>query len=52
MTLGPQLSVGLIQGANQIGSPMVFPPFPRLIAPLPPIKSSILDEFQPLIDIP
>jgi hypothetical protein len=52
MTLGPQLSVGLIQGANQIGSPTVFPPFPRLIAPLPPIQSSILDEFQPLIDIP
>lgn len=25
MTLGPQLSVGLIQGANQVGSPVVFP---------------------------
>ena len=52
MTLGPQLSVGLIQGANQVGSPTVFPPVPRLVAPLPPIQSSILDEFQPLIDIP
>ena len=52
MTLGPQLSVGLIQGANQTGSPTVFPPAPRLVAPLPPIQSSILDEFQPLIDIP
>jgi hypothetical protein len=52
MTLGPQLSIGLIQGANQVGSPTVFPPFPRLVAPLPPIQSSILDEFQPLIDIP
>jgi hypothetical protein len=52
MTLGPQLSVGLIQGANQVGSPVVFPPAPRLSAPLPPIQSSILDEFQPLIDIP
>lgn len=52
MTLGPQLSVGLIQGANQVGSPTVFPPAPRLVAPLPPIQSSILDEFQPLIDIP
>lgn len=52
MTLGPQLSVGLIQGANQTGSPTVFPPVPRLVAPLPPIQSSIFDEFQPLIDIP
>jgi hypothetical protein len=52
MTLGPQLSIGLIQGANQSGSPTVFPSVPRLVAPLPPIQSSILDEFQPLIDIP
>ena len=52
MTLGPQLSVGLIQGANQSGSPTVFPPVPRLVVPLPSIQSSILDEFQPLIDIP
>ena len=29
MTLGPQLSVGLIQGANQVGAPVVFPPVPR-----------------------
>jgi hypothetical protein len=52
MTLGPQLTIGLIQGANQVGSPTVFPPVPRLVAPLPPIQSTILDEFQPLIDIP
>ncbi len=52
MTLGPQLSIGLIQGANQSGSPTVFPPLPRLVAPLPPIQSSVFDEFQPLIDIP
>jgi hypothetical protein len=52
MTLGPQLTVGLIQGANQVGSPLVFPPAPRLTAPLPVIQSSILDDFQPLIDIP
>jgi hypothetical protein len=52
MTLGPQLSVGLIQGANQSGSPTVFPPVPRLVAPLPSIQSTIFDEFQPLIDIP
>jgi hypothetical protein len=52
MTLGPQLTIGLIQGANQTGSPTIFPPAPRLVAPLSPIQSSILDEFQPLIDIP
>ncbi len=52
MTLGPQLSVGLIQGANQSGSPVVFPRAPRLSTPVPPIQSSILDDFQPLIDIP
>ncbi len=52
MTLGPQLTVGLIQGANQVGSSLVFPPVPRLTAPLPVIQSSILDDFQPLIDIP
>ena len=27
-TLGPQLSIGLIQGANQIGSPLSFPALP------------------------
>lgn len=52
MTLGPQLSVGLIQGANQVGSPIVFPPVPRLVTPPPPIQSSILEEFQPLVEIP
>jgi len=44
MTLGPQLSVGLIQGANQVGSPVVFPPAPRETEPLPSIQSSILDD--------
>ena len=44
MTLGPQLSVGLIQGANQSGSPVVFPPVPRDVAPLPPIQSGLLDD--------
>lgn len=29
MTLGPQLSVGIIQGANQTGSPVVLVPPPR-----------------------
>ena len=44
MTLGPQLSVGLIQGANQVGAPVVFPPVPREAGPLPPIQSGLLDD--------
>jgi len=44
MTLGPQLSIGLIQGANQSGSPVVLPGPPRQTSPLPPIQSSILDD--------
>lgn len=44
MTLGPQLSIGLIQGANQVGSPVVLPGPPRQTSPLPPIISTILDE--------
>lgn len=43
-TLGPQLSIGLIQGANQVGSPIVLPGPPRLTAPLPAIQSTILDD--------
>ena len=42
-TLGPQLSIGLIQGANQTGSPIVLPG-PRQTAPLPSIQSTILDD--------
>lgn len=44
MTFGPQLSIGLIQGANQGASPTVLPGPPRQPAPLPPIESGILDE--------
>ena len=44
MTFGPQLSIGLIQGANQVGSPTVLPGPPRETAPLPPIESGFLDE--------
>ena len=43
-TFGPQLSLGLIQGANQTGSPTVLPGPPRQIAPLPAIQSTILDD--------
>lgn len=43
-TLGPQLSIGLIQGANQTGSPLVLPGPPRQTAPLPSIQSNILDD--------
>lgn len=44
MTFGPQLSIGLIQGANQVGPATVLPVPPRQTAPLPPIESTILDE--------
>ncbi|HXF93879.1 MAG TPA: hypothetical protein VNK46_14090 [Nitrospiraceae bacterium] len=43
-TLGPQLSIGLIQGANQVGAPIVLPGPPRQPPPLPPIQSTLLDE--------
>lgn len=43
-TLGPHLSIGLIQGANQVGSPLVLPGPPRQTSPLPSIQSTILDE--------
>ena len=43
-TLGPQLSIGLIQGANQSGSPLVLPGPPRQSAPLPRIQSTLLDD--------
>ncbi len=44
MTLGPRLSIGLIQGVNQTGTPIVLPGPPRQTAPLPPIQSTILDD--------
>jgi hypothetical protein len=45
MTFGPQLSIGLIQGANQAGSPTVLPPPPRQTDLLPPIESELLEPF-------
>lgn len=47
-TMGPQLSIGLIQGGNQSGNPIVLPGPPRQTAPLLPIQSTI-DGFD---DIP
>jgi hypothetical protein len=43
-TLGPQLSIGLIQGVNQSGSGLILPGPPRQTAPLPSIQSTIFDE--------
>jgi hypothetical protein len=48
MTFGPQLSIGLIQGANQLGTATVLPGPPRQTAPLPPIESTLFDESNPL----
>jgi hypothetical protein len=42
-TMGPQLSIGVIQGGNQTGNPLVLPGPPRQTSPLPPIQSGILD---------
>ena len=44
MTFGPQLSIGLIQGANQSGTPVILPGPPRQTAPLPALQSTILDD--------
>jgi hypothetical protein len=44
MTFGPQLSIGLIQGANQPGTGLVLPGPPRQTGPLPPISSTLFDE--------
>ena len=44
MTLGPQLSIGLIQGANQVGSGIILPGPPRQTPPLLPIQSTIIDD--------
>jgi len=43
-TLGPQLSIGLIQGANQPGNAIVLPAPPRATPPLEDIQSTIIDD--------
>ncbi len=48
MTLGPQLSIGLIQGANQLGNATVLPGPPRQTSPLPRIESTLFDDSNPL----
>lgn len=44
MTLGPELSIGLIQEANQVGFSIVLPGPPCHPPLLPAIQSTILDE--------
>lgn len=44
MTLGPQLSIGLIQGANQPGTGIILPRPPLQTPPLLPIQSTILED--------
>jgi hypothetical protein len=44
MTLGPQLTIGLIQGANQPGNAIVLPGPPRQTTPLSSIQSTLLDD--------
>ncbi len=48
MTFGPQLSIGLIQGGNQLGNATVLPGPPRQTPPLPPIESTLFDDNNPL----
>jgi len=44
MTLGAQLSVGLIQGANQGPGPIIFPSQPRQLPPVPEVESTLLPD--------
>lgn len=43
-TLGPQLSIGLIQGANQSGTPLVLPGPPRQTSPLSEVQSPLIES--------
>lgn len=44
--LGPQLSIGLIQGANQGAAPVALPGPPRQITPGPRIQSTLIDLLE------
>ncbi len=44
--LGPQLSIGLIQGANQAGAPVVLPGPPRQVTPGARIQSTLIDLLE------
>lgn len=43
-TLGPQLSIGLIQGANQAGTAVVLPGPPRQTSPLSEVQSPLIES--------
>jgi len=43
-TLGPRLSIGLIQGVNQTGTPLVLPGPPRQTSPLSPVQSTLIES--------
>ena len=43
-TLGPQLSIGLIQGANQTGTPLVLPGAPRQTSPPSEVQSPLIES--------
>ena len=48
MTLGPRLSIGVIQGVNQVGSPLVLiPPPPQPSSPL--VSPFSLNRLPPLV---
>lgn len=51
-TLGPNLTIGLIQGANQAGSGMVLPGPPRESLPVSPVRSRALLPPLPTILFP
>jgi hypothetical protein len=43
-TIGPQLSIGLIQGVNQSGAPLVLPGPPRQTSPLSEVQSTLIES--------
>ena len=43
-TIGPRLSIGLIQGVNQTGNPLVLPGAPRQTSPLSDVQSTLIES--------